>query len=70
MERNGKQENWLFVFKKKLFTSIRFQLGGFGPPSLLQVTLIRGKVACATMRKYAAKVDVDVATLRPFGQFL
>ena len=37
------------------------------PLSRLEITLIR---PCRTMRKYADKRHVDVATLRPFGQFL
>ena len=45
-------------------------LGGSPPLARLEITLIRGKVACVTMREYAAKRNVDVATLRSFGQFL
>ena len=41
--------------------------GGLSPLPRLEITLIR---PCRTMRKYAVKRDVDVATLRPFGQFL
>ena len=37
------------------------------PLPRLEITLIR---PCRTMRKYADKRHVDVATLRPFGQFL
>ena len=37
------------------------------PLPRLEITLIR---PCRSMRKYADKRHVDVATLRPFGQFL
>ena len=40
--------------------------GGLSPLPRLEITLIR---PCRTMRKYAVKRDVDVATLRPFGPF-
>ena len=38
----------------------------FGLPSSVDL----GRRRCRTACKYAVKVDVDVATLRPFGQIL
>ena len=48
------------VLEAKLFSL------NFGLPSSVDL----GRRRCRTACKYAVKVDVDVATLRPFGQIL